>query len=801
MQQDPQFQSFFMGGFECSSHCRPDGQRLDLIAATLHDQHALADYQALQAHGIATIRDGFRWHLIEQTPGQYDFSSVRPLVHAAQMTGVQVIWDLCHYGWPDDLDVWNPQFVPRYAAFARAAAAFIKQELDGVPFYAPINEISFLAWAGGDAGFLNPHAHGRSFELKVQLVRAAIAGIEAIWSVDARARIVHADPMIHVVADRYRPHEQQDAEVHRQNQFQAWDMLCGRLWPQLGGHPKYLDIIGVNYYSNNQWINGGAPIDRFHAQYRWFSHMLGELYTRYGRPLIVAETGCEGEARAEWLAYIGREVRLALDAGVPVGGICLYPILDYPGWDDERHCRTGLLSYAVEFGHRTSDARLSAMLAVQQAQFAAREADHARFHSSPNAQPLVTPKPTRSDAPALCLYTESTLPSGMGETMLALAAGLQHRFRVSLICPAEDDAGHLLRQAEGLGIRTFPLLLHQSGPSTEVLHHWLRANPIDIFHCHAGIGWEGLRGTTVAHGVGIRAIVRTEHLPYMLNDPQQQEDYSQSVAVVDRLICVSEGVRASLREAGVAESILRVVHRSSVQKSPNYDRATVRARLGFDPNTQMVLSVGRLTEQKGYPTLLAAIEHLAARGGIPNTRFVWAGTGPLEGRLRAAIRAAGLQGRIMLVGHSDDVAGLLAAADLFVLPSRFEGFPLVLLEALAAGLPVVASRVGGIPEVLRAVSPSRLVEPDQPVALADTLREMLTQPTPTADWATSKERVMQQFGAGRMVADMLEVYEELLGLGQVWHGKPLPTAPGQHRPHAKQTFREAAAGPANVAGQ
>lgn len=367
MQQDPQFQSFFMGGFECSTHRRPDGRRLDLIAATQHDRHALADYRALMAHGISTVRDGLRWHLIEQRPGEYDFASAMPMVRAAREAGVQVIWDLCHYGWPDGLDVWGPDFAPRYAAFARAAAALIRQELGGGALYAPVNEISFLAWAGGDAGFLNPHASGRSFELKVQLVRAALAGIDAIWEVDPRARIVHADPVINIVADRSRPEEAEAAEGHRQSQFQAWDMLCGRLWPQLGGHPRYLDIIGVNYYPTNQWIHHGPPIGRAHPQHRPFSQMLAELYERYGRPLLVAETGCEGDGRAEWLAHIGYEVSRAIAEGVPVHGVCLYPILDYPGWDDERHCQAGLLGYAGEPGVRLVDAPLAAELAAQQA--------------------------------------------------------------------------------------------------------------------------------------------------------------------------------------------------------------------------------------------------------------------------------------------------------------------------------------------------------------------------------------------------------------------------------------------------
>jgi polysaccharide biosynthesis protein PelF len=86
----------------------------------------------------------------------------------------------------------------------------------------------------------------------------------------------------------------------------------------------------------------------------------------------VAETGCEGDARADWLAYIGREVRQALKAGVPVHGICLYPILDYPGWDDQRHCQAGLLSYVDAAGTRVADGPLAAALVEQQALFAAQ---------------------------------------------------------------------------------------------------------------------------------------------------------------------------------------------------------------------------------------------------------------------------------------------------------------------------------------------------------------------------------------------------------------------------------------------
>src|SRR5437868_6280808 len=105
------FRSFFMGGFECSTHKRPNGVRLDLIAATHHDRFCGEDYRRLTEQGMLSAREGLRWHLIESHAGQYDFSSALPMVRASTEKGVQVLWDLCHYGWPDHLDVFKPEFV------------------------------------------------------------------------------------------------------------------------------------------------------------------------------------------------------------------------------------------------------------------------------------------------------------------------------------------------------------------------------------------------------------------------------------------------------------------------------------------------------------------------------------------------------------------------------------------------------------------------------------------------------------------------------------------------------------------
>lgn len=349
----PLFKSFFAGGFECSTHRTRTGRRLDVIAATGHDQHARADYARLREMGIKVARDGLRWHLIETLPGQYDFRSVRPLVEAARAHGVQVIWDVFHYGWPDDLELFSAAFIDRLAGLARAFARLLTSESDETPWLVPVNEISFFSWAAGDEGFFYPYARGRGDELKRHLVRAQIAAIDAVREVAPNARFVHTDPLVNVVARPEQAHLAADAESYRQAQYEAWDMLSGRLEPGLGGADRYLDVLGLNYYPHNQWFYPDRVMIPFGAsQYRPLREMLHEAWERYQRPLFLAETGVENEMRPDWLRYVSNETRSALTANVPIEGICLYPIVNHPGWDDDRHCHNGLWDYADEAGLR-----------------------------------------------------------------------------------------------------------------------------------------------------------------------------------------------------------------------------------------------------------------------------------------------------------------------------------------------------------------------------------------------------------------------------------------------------------------
>lgn len=360
------FQSWFLGGFECSTHRRSDGRRLDLTASTRHDANASADYAMLAEHGIRTVRDGLRWHLIEVAPGRYDWSSFLPMLRAARDTGTQVIWDLAHYGWPDDIDIWSPAFVERFGRFAGEAARIVREETGGVPFYVPVNEVSFWAWAGGDVAYMNPMAEDRGPELKEVLVRAAITAIEAVRSVEPRARFVHAEPAIHVHPKSNAWADRKSAREYTTAMYEVWDWISGRLRPELGGRPDYLDIVGVNYYAHNQWIDDGTWIEVDHPLFRPVHQILRDIHARYRRPMVITETGIEAGERAAWLRFIGGEVAQARALSVPIEGICLYPITDYPGWLDDRQCPTGLFGYVAADSTRPVHQPLADELFFQQ---------------------------------------------------------------------------------------------------------------------------------------------------------------------------------------------------------------------------------------------------------------------------------------------------------------------------------------------------------------------------------------------------------------------------------------------------
>src|SRR5215212_558065 len=233
------FPTFFISGFECSTFLWKDKKRRNLIAETQHDRFAMKDYELLRKLGIAVSREGIPWPLADKN-GKYDFSMIDPMIDAMREQQILPIWDLCHYGYPDDLDPFTDLFIERFAAYCKAAAEYVTSKLHGPYFFTPVNEITFFSFCGGEWGWVAPYKNTKEdrFRFRLALCKAAIAGVKAIREVIPDARMIHIDPLVQVVAPTDRP-DQEAAAWHETyvDTFLAWDILCGKAHPELGGAP------------------------------------------------------------------------------------------------------------------------------------------------------------------------------------------------------------------------------------------------------------------------------------------------------------------------------------------------------------------------------------------------------------------------------------------------------------------------------------------------------------------------------------------------------------------------------------
>lgn len=367
------FRSFFQGSFPCSTACRTPGKRLDMVISSGHDMLLEKDYAALAEQHLLTARDGARWHLIEKVPGHYDWQSFLPMVEAARRQQVEIIWELAHFGYPDHLNIWKAEFVDHFSRFARAMAQLMRDEGIENPFFTPVNQISFWSWAGAEVAWFNPHAAGRGKELKRQLVRASLAAIHAIREVYPGARFVLTDPLVQIAHHPTNPDSKPYADAQHQAQFEAWDMLAGRVDKELGGSEDCLDILGLNYYPDNHWFFPDQPMSLEEPERVPLHILLAQCWQRFQRPMLIAETGAEGEARAPWLQEVSENVAVALDQGIAVEGISLYPVVEYPAWADDRRSPGPLLGLADPNGNRNLHEALALILRSQQIRFTARD--------------------------------------------------------------------------------------------------------------------------------------------------------------------------------------------------------------------------------------------------------------------------------------------------------------------------------------------------------------------------------------------------------------------------------------------
>jgi glycosyltransferase involved in cell wall biosynthesis len=363
-------------------------------------------------------------------------------------------------------------------------------------------------------------------------------------------------------------------------------------------------------------------------------------------------------------------------------------------------------------------------------------------------------------------FVDSKAFGGTEKIILIMLAGLnRERWRSVLFHHPEPGLEPLLEGARRIGgveLRALPRLQRAHFPSSMVqLHRALHAEQPAVFHAH--LNWPfackgGLAAAALARIPAVLATVQT-----FASLPRSSVTRTQRIVWigVDRFLAVSEWVARGLRHvAKIPSRKIRVV-RNGIPLA-NYDHPVgkaLRETLLGDSRRPIVLTAARLHEQKGHRYLLEAATM------VPDAAFVFAGEGPLRAKLEMRARALGLNDRVILLGHRKDIPDLLAACDVFVLPSLFEGYPLAVMEAAAAGRPIVATAVGGTDEAIRCGQTGLLVPPANPRALADAIRRLLADPALAARLAhAAKAHALQEFSAEAMCQRTVAVYEEVLAM-------------------------------------
>ncbi|WP_435168869.1 glycosyltransferase [Falsirhodobacter sp. 1013] len=336
------------------------------------------------------------------------------------------------------------------------------------------------------------------------------------------------------------------------------------------------------------------------------------------------------------------------------------------------------------------------------------------------------------------LATDSAEPSGVGRVMLTLAGGLPW---ARLLFPDHAAGRALVAEARSRGLVAAVVAEGAWG---------IAFKGATLINVHAGIGWEShdLCGTAQAGGA---VVVRTEHLPWLLTDADQIADYKAALSQVDAVVTVSRASAETWRPvlAAMRPDLPCRAIPNGILSAPS--PRTV-------PDVPTILCVARFTPQKNHSVLIHALARLQRTH--PEARLILVGSGPEEAAVRRRVARYGV--RAAFLGPSDDVPALMAGADLLVLPSAFEGLPLVVLEAMAAGCPVVATRIGGVTEALGDDHPW-LVPAGDARALAAALADALDRPDLRATVASAqKVRFAQDYTADRMAADTDTFFTTLL---------------------------------------
>jgi len=362
------------------------------------------------------------------------------------------------------------------------------------------------------------------------------------------------------------------------------------------------------------------------------------------------------------------------------------------------------------------------------------------------------------------MLTKSLGPGGAERLIVnSVLHGTQESFgyQVAYVLSSES---HLAPELARHGIP-----VHDLGARNDYDLRWLprlrtllRRERFDLVHSH--LPYSAALGRLVVRSLpraGRPRLVYTEHCDWARTALPVRALNRLTIRDDSAIIAVSEAARAALPTA-VRRRAAVVVHGIDPPAATTAaERAATKARLGAGDGQVLALTVANLRPQKGYEILLEAARSIIARG-LPVT-FVAAGSGPLEGELRAIHERTGLGEAFRLLGHRDDVAQLLGAADLFVLASHYEGLPLALMEAMAAAKPVVTTSVGGIPDVVVDGHNGLLVPPARPDLLADAITALAKDPARRLALGTAARETSARFDARAASSRVEACYRSILG--------------------------------------
>lgn len=351
---------------------------------------------------------------------------------------------------------------------------------------------------------------------------------------------------------------------------------------------------------------------------------------------------------------------------------------------------------------------------------------------------------------------ESDGPGG-AETMLMQMAEELRRRGHHVVCVGPDNGcGWLGEELRRRGFTTDVFSLRQpiDRNCLRLMVEMLRRHQVEIVHSHEFT--MAIYGAAAARELGLTHVITMHGSEKVLSRWQRRLALRIAFAASRAVVAVSRATHAHMTKVMrmAPDSILTIPN--GIAFTPG-TRETVRKELGLSDDSVLVLAVGNLVPRKGHIFLLRALASL----GDPNWHVAIAGRGDEEERLRAFAAEAGVADRVHLLGHRGDIPDLLAAADVYAMPSLWEGLPMALLEAMFAGKAIVASRASGIPEAIDEGKEGLLADPGDEAQLREALSRLLADPSLRRRLGTTaKARAETDFSA----AVMIDAYERAYGI-------------------------------------